>query len=135
MGTFSDIQQISSRLTRSIAILLCAAAGLFAQTGSGTITGRLVDPSGAVVPGGTVVILNTNTGVARTTTTNDAGIYVAAFLQPDIYTVTASKGGFGTEERKNLILEVGRTMTIDFAMAVQKASVSSSSPSIRRSSN
>jgi hypothetical protein len=72
--------------------LLGAAAALFAQAGSGTITGTVTDPSGAVVPGAAIVT-NTNTGVAHSLTTNDAGIYMATFLQPDDYTVTASKAG------------------------------------------
>ncbi len=122
MGTSSHFSTKSLRLIGATALLLFGAAGLWAQAGSGTITGTLTDPSGAVVPGAAVAILNTNTGVVRNTTTNDSGIYVAAFLQPDNYTVTVSKAGFGTENRKNLLLEVGRTMTIDFAMTVQKGS-------------
>src|SRR5580698_9276289 len=102
MGSSSKAQSTSFRLTCSTALLLCTAAGLFAQAGSGTITGTLIDPSGSVVPGATVSILNTSTGVTRSITTNDAGIYVATFLQPSDYTVTASKAGFGKQERKGL---------------------------------
>ncbi len=92
---------------------------MLAQSGTGSITGTITDPSGAVVPGATVIVLNTDTGVARTTATNDAGIYSATFLQPDKYTVSASKSGFGKLERKDLVLEVGRILTIDFSMAIQ----------------
>ncbi len=120
MGNFfTKPHSTSGRLTRVVALAVCAVAGLFGQAGSGTITGTLTDPSGAVVPGATVVILNTDTGVARSTSTNQAGIYSAAFLQPDDYSVTASKTGFATQERKNLRLAVGNVMTIDFAMVVQ----------------
>src|SRR5271170_1809864 len=122
MSTFSYFSAASFRMTRTAALLLCGAAGLFAQAGSGTVTGTLTDPSGAIVPGAAVAILNTNTGVVRNTTTNGSGIYVGAFLQPDNYTVTVSKAGFATENRKNLVVEVGRTMTIDFSMTVQKGS-------------
>ena len=104
---------------RPVALLLCVAAGLFAQSGSGTITGTLTDPSGAVVPSAAVVILNTNTGVERNTSTNGAGIYVATFMQPGAYQITASKAGFGKLERKDLTLEVGRILTINFEMKIQ----------------
>src|SRR5580704_11843285 len=107
MGCFLHSQTTSSLLTRFITVLLCATAGLFGQAGSGTITGTLTDPSGAVVPGAIIAVLNTSTGVVRNTTTNDDGIYVAAFLQPDDYKVTASKAGFSTQERRNLTLQVG----------------------------
>ena len=106
-------------MLRFLAVLPLVAVSLFAQSGSGTITGTLTDPSGAVVPSAAVVILNTNTGVERNTSSNDAGIYVATFLQPGIYKVTVSKSGFGKLERRDLSLEVGRILTINFEMKVQ----------------
>ncbi len=111
-----------TRCASTVALLVCIASGLFAQGGSGTITGTLTDPSGAVVPGASVVISNTETGIDRSTNTNDAGIYVATFMQPGNYTITASKAGFGKMERKDLVLQVGRVLTIDFKMTVQTSS-------------
>ena len=55
---------------------------------------RDTDPAGAVVPGAAIVIHDEGTGVDRSITTNDAGVYSAAFLQPGSYDVTASKAGF-----------------------------------------
>ncbi len=92
---------------------------MFAQSGSGTITGTLKDASGAVVPGATVVVTNAGTSASRTAASNEAGIYSAPFLPPGTYTVSVSRSGFGKQERKGLLLEVGRTLTVDFAMAVQ----------------
>ena len=103
-----------------IALLAFTAAVMFAQTaGTGTITGTISDPAGAVVPGATVAIHNVDTGSDRPVTSNEAGIYSATFLQPGPYEITVSKPGFTKVERKGLTLEVGRTLSIDFALTVQ----------------
>jgi hypothetical protein len=97
------------------AVLMVLAAPAFAQlAGSATITGALRDPSGAFVPGATVTIRNTNTGIERRIESNDAGIYVAPFLPPGQYEVHASKTGFAAVVRKDLVLQVGQTLAIDF---------------------
>jgi hypothetical protein len=105
---------------RTVAFLVLSAACAFAQTaGSGTITGTIKDPAGAAVAGAAVVVHSTDTGADRNLTTNDAGVFSAAFLQPGHYEVTANKVGFTKVERKDITLEVGRTIEIDFALTVQ----------------
>jgi hypothetical protein len=88
--------------------LLAVAACAYAQgAGSATITGSITDPSGSIVPGTSVVIRNTDTGIERKTETGDAGIFEAPFLQPGRYEVQASKTGFADVLRKELVLQVG----------------------------
>jgi len=89
--------------------------------GSATISGSVTDPSGAVVPGAEVIIRNTDTGIERKTETSEAGIYNAAFLQPGHYQVQAGKTGFASVIRKELVLQVGQTLTINLALAVKSA--------------
>jgi hypothetical protein len=104
------------------ALLASFAGAAFAQTaGSGTITGTLTDPSGAVVPGAEVLVKNTDTGIERKTASNEAGIYNATFLRPGHYEVSASKAGFASVLRKELTLQVGETMTVDFSMILKTA--------------
>jgi hypothetical protein len=93
----------------------------FAQGGVGTITGTVTDPKGLSVPGATVLIHNTDTNLDRTITTTDAGLYTATFLPSGHYDVTASKEGFAKQVRKDLPLQVGQTLTIDFPMTIQAA--------------
>src|SRR5258708_21799213 len=96
------------------------ASAVFAQnSGAGTITGSLTDPTGSVVPGAAVAVRNTNTGATLSLTTNGAGIYVAPFLPPGMYEITATKAGFGKIARTNLTLQVGQTLTIDIALPLQ----------------
>src|SRR5215467_736330 len=96
------VEESSMRKNVSVLLLvLFASTVTFAQTsGSGTITGTLTDPSGAVVPGGDVSITNTDTGIERKTTSNEAGIYNVTFLRPGHYEVGASKTGFTSVLRK-----------------------------------
>jgi hypothetical protein len=103
-----------------LALLAVAAGCLLAQTaGSGAITGAITDPAGAVVPGAIVVVHNADTSADRSLTSNGDGIYSATFLQPGNYEVSASRPGFSKVEHKGIILEVGRTLSIDFTLAIE----------------
>ena len=66
-------------------IMVCALVGTssmaFAQA-TATINGRFVDQGGAVLPGATVTVTHTATGVARTTVTNGEGLYSIPALNP-----------------------------------------------------
>lgn len=91
-----------------------------AQTAAaGTITGTVTDQSGAAVPEASVVAHNSVTGMDRTVTTNGSGVYTATFLQPGPYEVTVAKTGFAKLVRKDLTLQVGQTLAIDFNLPVQ----------------
>jgi outer membrane receptor protein involved in Fe transport len=107
--------------TVRLAVLIAAtAAGVLAQiAGQGSITGTVIDPTGAVVPNATVVVHDTDTGADRALSTNADGIYTAAFLQIGHYEVTVSKPGFATVQRSGIVLEVGRSLSIDFNLTVQ----------------
>ena len=104
----------------AVALLIGFGSAALAQSsGAGTITGTLTDATGAVIPEATVVIRNVDTGTDRTTATNSAGIYIAAFLQPGNYQIAASKQGFASVIRKNLPLQVGQTLRMDLSMPLQ----------------
>jgi Carboxypeptidase regulatory-like domain/TonB dependent receptor len=103
-----------------LSILSMSSLSALAQTsGAGTITGSVADASAAVIPGATITITNTDTGILHTYTTNSAGLYVAPFLQPGHYKVNAEAANFGRVEATNLILLVGQTLTINLTMTVQ----------------
>lgn len=94
----------------------------FAQGGVGTITGTVTDPKGLSVAQAKVVIRNADTGIERPPLeTSDSGTYSAAFLQPGHYEVTVEKDGFSPLVRKDLVLQVGQTLTIDVALTVGTA--------------
>lgn len=118
---------VPATLTRGILALLlsCFMVATFSGTvhaqtaAAGTITGTIVDASGAIVPDAAVVVHSSDTGVDRSTTTNSSGIYIATFVPPGHYTVTVEKTGFAKVVREGLTLQVGRTLEINLQLPIQ----------------
>ncbi len=89
-----------------------------AQIDAATLSGTVVDETGAVVPGVEVIIENPATGFRRNTTTNASGIYVFPALQPGTYTVRASKDGFAPIENRDVVLNIGDRRGLRIQMKV-----------------
>jgi hypothetical protein len=83
-----------------------AASTSQAQLSTATLFGTVTDNSGAVVPGATVSLLQTDTNFARTLTTKGDGTYRQEFLPVGPYTVTVTAPGFKKLERSGLVLSV-----------------------------
>ena len=106
----------------SIVLLILSVAGL-SVLGQVTSTGALLqgtvqDPTNASIPGATVTITNDATGVAKTTTTDEAGRYIFSDLMPASYTMTVSLTSFKTLVRPNVVLRVGQQTVLDFTLEV-----------------
>jgi hypothetical protein len=95
---------------------------VFAQ--EATIVGTVTDQTGAVVANAKVTATNTDTGVARTATTNEAGQYVLQSVHIGRYDVKAEASGLKVAEQKGLVLQVGDRTRADFAMQVGAATES-----------
>jgi hypothetical protein len=106
-------------LAVGFAVALLSHVAPAQTTGAATINGTVTDPSGSAVPGAVVKVKNTDTGIERALTTNDVGLYVATFLQPGHYEIDVTKAGLATLVRKDLTLQVGQTLTIDFSMVLK----------------
>jgi hypothetical protein len=102
----------------ALATVVLVPAGAAAQDPRGTIQGRVVDASGAAIPGATVEVLNIATGVVTPTTTNDQGSYRAPFLNPGTYRITVSLAGFGKFISDNIELHVADLLTVDATLKV-----------------
>ena len=103
----------------ALGALLCAAATpALAQQGVAEVGGRVLDEQGGALPGVTVVVTNQDTGIFREVITTGDGSYFAAQLIPGTYMVAAELPGFSRFERRDLILGVGRTVTIDMTLQV-----------------
>jgi hypothetical protein len=81
----------------------------------GTISGQVKDGSGAVVPGVTVTATNKDTNAARTTVTNEVGLYDFPALPPGPYNVKSELEGFRTASR-DLELQVQQTARVNFSL-------------------
>jgi hypothetical protein len=101
-------------------VLLASAAAAFAQ-GVGTsayINGTIRDISGAVMPNVAVVVVDTQRGLRRTATSDTAGEYHIADLPPANYDVSVAMPGFESQVQKNIVLDLGQTVAVDFRMKV-----------------
>src|SRR3989442_3775557 len=96
--------------------VLSPAAG--AQVAGATLSGTISDASGAVIPGAMVSIRDTATGIIRTVSSDEAGLYTAANLRPSTYGVTVSISGFNTRVQSGITLTVGAQQVLDFVMQV-----------------
>lgn len=85
-----------------VVLLICGQAG--AQTVSGTISGTVVDSTGAVIPSATVTLTNEATGTARSAESNPSGEFVFSAVPPATYTLKVEKTGFQTYERRGNVL-------------------------------
>lgn len=98
------------------AILFFSVSFLVAQTPTGAVSGLVKDESGAVVPGASVVITNTGTGIRRTVTTDSGGRYHVPGLDAGMYQVEARSAGFQTSVRSGIQLTVGRVIEIEMLL-------------------
>jgi hypothetical protein len=109
------------RQLATAALLACVfifQASAFAQTSRGTVSGLVTDPQGAAVAGANVTLLNTQTNLSRTTTTNDEGFYRFDAVDLGAHTVTVSAPGFGELSKTGVSVSAGLTTTVDAQLAV-----------------
>jgi hypothetical protein len=102
--------------------LFVGAAKAQTQITSGTIQGTVLDANGAAVPGASIELKNIDTNLARTTTTDDDGRFVAPQLPPGRYTLTVTKTGFATLVVEKADLTVGQAMNLPLSMKVSTVS-------------
>ena len=108
---------LKNLVSLSALVLLLAVSRLaFGQANEGII-GSVTDPSGAAMPGVTVSATNPTTGEKRTVPTNATGAYLFSSMQPGDYDVSAEMAGF-KKTIKHATVEVGRQVTVDFALEV-----------------
>lgn len=107
--------------TVSFVGLLALAPCASAQKATGTITGTITDPSGAVVPGAVVSIVNDRTGAARETTTNDQGSFSFPELDAGTYRLSVNKIGFKKLSLRAVELHVGDVTNLNLKMEMGAA--------------
>jgi hypothetical protein len=95
-------------------LLLCLPA--FSQGSFGRILGTVTDQSGGVVAGATVTVIDTERGLNRSLTTDDAGAYNAPNLTAGNYTVRVEAKGFKRIERQGIGIEVGHEVRVDLTV-------------------
>ena len=116
-------------------LLILGSGACFGQsTNAGDIRGTVTDPSGALIPGVTVSVLNVDTGISKDFVTNQDGLYDTSSIVAGSYRITFSKDGFEKLVRGPITLQVGFT-TVNAELKVgamsQEVSVSADVPLLK----
>ncbi len=101
-----------------IALMLLTAMTVFAQNSTGIISGRVTDPSGAVVAGAAIMITQTETNVDYASGTSPEGLFRAPGLPPGTYRVTVNAPGFKKAVRDGLLLRIGENQDLEVKLEV-----------------
>src|SRR5437868_884448 len=119
-------------------LLFAAAPHSFAQTFRGTILGTVTDPQGAVVVGATVTARNLDTGIERSTVTDDAGNYSLPELPIGRYEVKVQASGFQTYSVTDVRVEVASERRVDTPLTVggsEQVTISANAEQVETTSN
>ena len=107
-----------------LSLLFCIlCASLFGQTSQvGQVSGRVLDPSGEIVPGAQVVITNTDTNAERGTQSAADGAYILTNLPVGTYKLAVTMNGFTSYVQTGIRLDVDAHLEIVVALAVGQVS-------------
>ena len=98
--------------------VLLLTSALHAQTSSGTLRGRVTDPTGAVIPQATVTASGPN-GKKTTAVTDNQGAYELKGLSPGNYTVSTAAKGFAVSTEQNVAISADQVQQFNIALEIQ----------------
>ena len=102
-------------------LILCPLKAFAQGETTSAIVGQVSDASGAAVPGATVTIRNTETGLQRIAATDDSGRFNFTQLKPGAYTVRVEAQGFDPKQNDAVAAGLGQKQTVDFILKVAQA--------------
>ena len=103
----------------AIALTMLTSTMVFAQGGvTSTLSGTVVDSTGAVVPGANVVVKRADTGIATDAVTNAEGQFTVPALNAGTYTVTVSLTGFKTVTLNDVVVNAGVPAGVKVTMEI-----------------
>ena len=111
-GYVSSLDHIWSRLLFGLLAAVLLTSSAIAQTVTGTISGTIVDPNGAVVAGASVGLVSDQTKDKRDQLTNESGRFSFASVQPGMYTLKIEHQGFETLLRTKVVLSANENLTL-----------------------
>ncbi|HEY1902162.1 MAG TPA: TonB-dependent receptor [Terracidiphilus sp.] len=97
---------------------LTATIPVLAQSGRGTLTGSVKDPTGAIIPGALLDLKETNTGSRYEAKSNGQGLYSFPELPPGSYTLSVTSPGFESYTQKGITVSVGNTAEVNSVLQV-----------------
>jgi len=121
MGFLESIHRVRTVLGFSLAFVfavLLLPVPSRAQLYTGSISGVVTDPSGALVPGAKITVTDELKGFTFTAGTDNSGRYLVRNVPPGAYTVSAEAKGFQTQKKISLRVDVEQNLSVDFALTV-----------------
>jgi outer membrane receptor protein involved in Fe transport len=106
-------------LASLLLIALCALGTMAQSTVTGAINGTVTNPNKEVVVGATITARNNGTNKEATANADDNGGFKLVNLEPGTYTVTVNGSGFAPYSNENVVVEVGRSTTMDVGLSLQ----------------
>ena len=110
------------RIVFLVVLSLLVIAPINGQSPNGTVSGIVVDASGAVIVGAEIVVANDATGVQYLTKTNAEGMYLVPNLPPGQYRLQVSEIGFKTIIKPDIVIHVQDALAINFTLPIGAAS-------------
>jgi hypothetical protein len=89
-----------------------------AQLYTGSVSGVVIDPTGAVIRGARLTLTDTEKGYSFNTATDATGRYLFSAVPPGTYRLTAGAAGFKTERKDSIVMDVNQNISSDFSLAV-----------------
>src|SRR5262245_54485952 len=117
-----EVPNVIARPVVFLSALAALSLAAFGQTATGTIQGKVFDPTGAAVPAAAVTIENQNLGTKQATTTNAQGEFFVPYLIPGTYRATVEQRGFDKHVTSDLQLSVQQTIALELRLRVGEVS-------------
>ena len=118
-----------------IAMILSLCGALIAQSDRGTLTGTILDPGGAVIPGAAITLTNPATGVVNRTESTVTGAYTIPSVPAGAYELTVESEGFNRHIQSGIRIQVAQTARVDVTLQIgsvaESVTVTSAAPLLK----
>lgn len=114
--TFGGIRRFGMLLIAMFCLFAMGSTKLLGQVDQGSITGTVLDPTGAVIPNAEVTLLNTDQGISLETKSGGGGEYTFSPVRIGHYKITVVAPGFSTTTQENLTVAVGQNLQVNVSL-------------------
>src|SRR6185436_11483583 len=105
------------RILQVAVLIFGVSAFAFAQSATSEVNGVVKDPTGAVIPGATIHLIDAATKTETTSTTTNEGTFVIPNVRPGLYSIVVEHTGFSKKEVQDVKVDVGVPFTVNIELA------------------
>src|SRR6059058_5218786 len=131
-GVDISLRSFARFATAIVLLIALPTCMVFAQTSAATILGVVKDTTGALIPGATITVKHTETGLTRTAISSETGDYNVPLLPVGAYELTTAMPGFKQDVRQGINLIVGQeaviNLTLEVGAAAEQVTVTEEAP-------